>query len=151
MKKSILSPKHLLAEIKRLPVEASIADRFERDLLRHETAAISSGSTAWYRHQKEHWLGWLSQYHLPGYYGRKASTKRTAKFAFNGIKNSAMILWLVDASGVARSVVKSARLAAEKASGNMNSQCAAIRAIAPWETVEEALSTRRPSRKKAGG
>jgi hypothetical protein len=25
----------------------------------------------WYRTQKEHWLGWLSQYHGPGAYGAK--------------------------------------------------------------------------------
>jgi hypothetical protein len=26
---------------------------------------------AWYRTQKEHWLGWLREYNGPGYYSRQ--------------------------------------------------------------------------------
>src|SRR5262245_11407403 len=33
----------------------------------------------WYKTQKEHWLGWLSEYHGPGAYGRRADTRRDAK------------------------------------------------------------------------
>ena len=40
----------------------------------------------WYRSQKEHWLGWLSQYHGPGAYGRRGGDL-DAKYAYNHIVN----------------------------------------------------------------
>ena len=35
----------------------------------------------WYKTQKEHWLGWLREYHGPGCYGRQDSTPRNARLA----------------------------------------------------------------------
>jgi hypothetical protein len=50
-------------------------------------AAISVGvgfDGAWYRSQKEHWLGWLAEYDGPGAYGRSAKTPRDAQYAYKG-------------------------------------------------------------------
>lgn len=35
----------------------------------------------WYTTQKQHWLGWLSEYDGPGAYGRRSGQNRDAKFA----------------------------------------------------------------------
>ena len=54
----------------------------------------------WYATQKEHWLGWLSEYHSPGAYGRKSHSRRDARYAYNHIVEAKMLLWLVQAAGV---------------------------------------------------
>ena len=53
----------------------------------------------WYRTQKEHWLGWLGEYHGPGAYGRAPSEERDARFVYNHIVCPEMLLWLIEASG----------------------------------------------------
>jgi hypothetical protein len=132
----IVTHTELLRAIKRLAVKATIADKFEKDLIKLDMSDIDR---RWYRHQKEHWIGWLSEYATEGYYGRKNETKRSAGLVYGRIKNPAMLLWLVDASGVSRTVVRKARLAALKASDSYNTQCGAIRRVVPWELVEDAL------------
>jgi hypothetical protein len=149
MKKSLKSKKtifaivthtELLKAIKRLAVKATIADKFEKDLI---TLEMSDIDRRWYRHQKEHWIGWLRDYASEGYYGRKKETKRSARLIYGRIGNPAMLLWLVDASGVSRTLVRKARLAALKASDSYNTQCGAIRRVVPWALVEEALLGRK--------
>jgi hypothetical protein len=39
----------------------------------------------WYKTQKQHWLGWLKEYHGPGAYGRKTSQERDAIYDYNNI------------------------------------------------------------------
>jgi hypothetical protein len=134
----------LIKYISRLPIKAPVADRFEKDLVRLD---LSDRDRRWYRHQKEHWLGWLGDYGGPGYYGRQASTKRHASMIYNRIKNPAMLLWLVDASGVSPAVVRKARLAGLKAKPNFSSESGAIRAVAHWELVEEALTKKSKSKR----
>ena len=92
----------------------------------------------WYLNQKEHWLGWLDEYHGPGYYGRQASTPRNARFAYNHIVEVAMLLWLAKASGVSASRLAKAR-AAERAAPSLQAKSGAVRKIIPWEMIEEAL------------
>ena len=62
----------------------------------------------WYRTQHQHWIGWLSEYRGPGAYGRQTGIKRDAKFAYNHIVNPQMLLWLISASGVNRTLVSAA-------------------------------------------
>ena len=54
----------------------------------------------WYKTQKEHWLGWLSEYHGPDAYGRRSDNKRDAEFAYNHIVEPKMLLWLIETAGV---------------------------------------------------
>src|SRR5216683_7276557 len=65
----------------------------------------------WYRSQKEHWLGWLSEYDGPGAYGRKTSVVRSAEFAYNHVVCPPMILWLGETSGVKPSLIIQAKKA----------------------------------------
>ncbi len=99
----------------------------------------------WYRTQKEHWLGWLSQYHTPGAYGRQVDRTRDARYAYNHIVNPYMLLWLIDAAGIPRDLVESARSAME-GHATLQGQSAAIRRCVPWSEVEAALWGKRRSR-----
>ena len=92
----------------------------------------------WYLTQKQHWLGWLHEYHGPGHYGRHSSTPRNARFAYNHIVEVAMLLWLAKASGVSASRLAKAR-AAERAAPSLQAKSGAVRKIIPWEVIEEAL------------
>ena len=92
-------------------------------------------SSVWYRTQKEHWIGWLSEYDGPGAYGRQTHVnKRDARFAYNHINNPKMLLYLADAAGVDRKLVNSANRAYAKGSNS-----GAVRKIIPWETVATVL------------
>jgi hypothetical protein len=95
-------------------------------------------ANAWYESQKEHWIGWLGDYDGPGYYGRK-NPKRSAEFVYNHINCSPMVLWLGEASGVAKKDVAKAKRAALRAKNNMGSQCSAIRKVIPWASIEAQL------------
>ena len=91
-----------------------------------------------YKTQKEHWLGWLREYHGPGYYGRQDSTPRNAKLAYNRIVEVKMLLYLAKASGVSsRRLAKVC--AAERAAPSLQAKSGAVRKVIPWEVIEEAL------------
>lgn len=93
----------------------------------------------WYTTQKEHWLGWLSEYGGPGAYGRTGPvTKRNARFAYNHIVEVKMLLWLIKAAGVPAARVRKAQLAAARAS-SLSGKSAAVRRYVPWEHVQMAL------------
>lgn len=93
----------------------------------------------WYRTQKEHWLGWLSEYHGPGAYGRaRRTTPRDAQFAYNHIVEVEMLLWLIDAAGVPRPDTAAAHRAAAEAS-SLPAASAAVRRCVPWKKLHEAL------------
>lgn len=118
----------------------------------HAIAALPSDpplvdSPVWYRTQKEHWLGWLGTYHETGAYGRRPDSRRDARFAYNHIGNPEMLLWLIEAAGLAGDVVRAAK-AADRRAGSMPEAAAAIRRLAPWEVVQSALTF--PARSAAG-
>lgn len=98
----------------------------------------------WYRTQKEHWLGWLSEYHGPGAYGRSTKVRRDAAFAYNHVVNWKMLLWLIDAAGVERARLFSARRAAGSVK-SMAAKSGAVRKVTPWVVVEAALRVGPPS------
>jgi hypothetical protein len=101
----------------------------------------------WYKTQKQHWLGWLREYHGPGAYGRvPGQPRRDARFVYNHIVNPQMLLWLISSAGVGRASVSSARRAARNA-GALNQQAAAIRRHVPWEILMAALIRRERSRR----
>lgn len=57
---------------------------------------------AWYRSQKEHWLGWLSEYDGPGAYGRTDATQRNGAYIYNHIQCAPMLFWLSEALGASQ-------------------------------------------------
>jgi hypothetical protein len=92
----------------------------------------------WYTTQKEHWLGWLREYHGPGAYGRRSETRRDAEYVYNHIVAVEMLLWLIDAAGVEPSLVSAARRSAAKAKA-LASKSAAVRRHVPWAEVGKVL------------
>lgn len=92
----------------------------------------------WYRTQKQHWLGWLGQYHTPGYYGRKTNVKRDARFAYNHIVCPDLLLYLVRAIPLAPEIIAAAEEASKKGK-TMMAQSGAIRKVAPWSEIYQAL------------
>ena len=92
----------------------------------------------WYTTQKEHWLGWLREYHGPGAYNRIRETKRDARYAYNHIAEVEMLLWLIAAAGAPPSVVRAASLAASR-EVSLAARSAAVRKIVPWEVLEHML------------
>jgi hypothetical protein len=53
---TIYTPRQLLAKVRKLPVSTRFADTIQ--------------PPASYASHKDHWIGWLSEYDGPGYYGR---------------------------------------------------------------------------------
>lgn len=91
----------------------------------------------WYKTQKEHWLGWLSQYDGPGAYGR-SGVNHDARFAYNHIVNPFMLLWLISAAGVEPSLVASARSASEVGKTLMQ-KAGSVRKLVPWDLLADQL------------
>ena len=112
-----------------------ITTAFEQALTKQ---GIWSSEKVWYKSQKEHWLGWLSEYDGPGFYGRKTAS-RSAEYAYNHIVCPPMVLWLGEASGVDKPLVAAAKRAALKAPASLPSKSAAIRKVVPWMIIEVAL------------
>lgn len=137
--KPIMSPANLAEKIKRLPAPAPITTAFERALAKR---GILDLDRAWYRSQKEHWLGWLAEYSGAGAYGRKGRG-RDAAFAYNHIVCAPMLLWLAEAGGVSKSSVLAAQRAALQGSQSLQSMSAAIRRVIPFAAVAAMLTARR--------
>jgi len=131
-----MTPLQLRQKIKRFEAAPPITLSFERALTKQGTR---SADGVWYTSQKEHWLGWLSEYDGPGAYGRKTSVVRSAEFAFKHVVCPPMVLWLGEASGVNTSLMMQAKKAALGASRKLQGKCAAIRNIVPWSMIEESL------------
>jgi hypothetical protein len=65
-----MTPHKLASKIRKLRARVPITSEFERLLTRR---GIWNSSRVWYTSQKQHWLGWLSEYREPGYYGQGAN------------------------------------------------------------------------------
>jgi hypothetical protein len=127
-----MTPKQLAARIRKLRKRFPIADSFESAL---RERGSWGRKPVWYVSQKQHWLGWLSEYDGPGYYGRK-KRGQSAEFAYNHIMCPPMLLWLAEASKIAKEKVHEAKDAALSARPTLASQCSAIRKSIPWTEIE---------------
>lgn len=113
--------------------EISIA-KFRQAIQRLPSDDPQDNPRTWYKTQKVHWLGWLSEYNGPGAYGRKTGQRRDAKFAYNHIVCPEMLLYLVKAIPLRIELVE----AAEKAyQGNLSlmQKSGAIRKVVPWSEI----------------
>jgi hypothetical protein len=86
---------------------------------------------------KQHWIGWLSEYDGPGYYGRKNSD-RSASFVYNHINSPPMLLWLAEGADVPKNLVEAA-CRVQDSMKNKAGACALIRRVLPWDIVETSL------------
>lgn len=101
---------------------------------------------AWYRSQKEHWLGWLSEYNGPGAYGRSEQSPRTAEYAYNHIQCAPMLFWLAEALDAKEHSLSAGFDAVLETPGNGARQCAALRRCIPWPEIERSLINRQYNR-----
>lgn len=100
-------------------------------------------SGAWYGSQKEHWIGWLSEYDTSGAYGRETKVLRDASYVYNCIQCAPMLFWLSEALGAPKVHLDSAFDAVVHAPRKGASQCAAFRKIFPWSEVEALLKAQK--------
>lgn len=127
----------LLAHIRPLPYSCTRCTELEK--------AIGVGvgfSGAWYRSQKEHWIGWLSEYDGLGAYRRETKVLRGASYAYNRIQCAPMLFWLSEALSAPEAQLDSAFDAVVKSPRQGGSQCAALRKISPWKVAEDLLKDR---------
>jgi len=107
--------------------------------------AISVGASydgAWYRSQKENWLGWLAEYNGPGAYGRTDHAQRNAAYIYNHIQCAPMLFWLAEALELPEDILDAAFKAITSIEAKGAQQCAALRNHIPWGILEQRLTTR---------
>jgi hypothetical protein len=131
-----MTPKELASKIKKLKAKPLGATQYERELV---ARGIWSANGVWYTSQKEHWLGWLSEYDGPGAYDRKTWRGRSAKYIYNHIQSPSMLIWLAEAIGISKAKLKLARCSALSGPHNKASHCAKVRKIIPWQEIEGRL------------
>jgi hypothetical protein len=131
-----MSPKDLARRIARFAPRPPMTTALENAL---NGQGDWDRADAWYKSQKEHWLGWLSEYGGPGFYSRKNSN-RTAEFVYNHVVCPPMVLWLGEAAGISRTKVQRAKCAALSAGHRFSAQSAAIRKVIPWTEIEAVLT-----------
>ncbi|MBW0159587.1 hypothetical protein [Sedimentimonas flavescens] len=97
----------------------------------------------WYGSQREHWLGWLGDYHSPGAYNRSRTSPTEARSVYNRINCAPMLFWLCEAAGVEQPALEKAFDAVAKlADGRVAAQCGALRREIPWGDTERLLLER---------
>ena len=112
--------------------------QFIQTIERLEEDEIRDDPSVWYLSQKEHWLGWLSEYDTSGAYGRIANQNRDAKFAYNHIVNPQMLMYLIKAIPIRQELIDEAENVAENKTTLM-AKSGAIRKVVPWSEIYQAL------------
>ena len=130
-----MTPFDLAQRIRRLRRHQPLSAKFDREI----TSEKAGRQRAWYSSQKEHCLGWPSDYDGPGGYNRKTWRGRDAEFIYNHIVNPKMLIWLAEAVGAPNAKVRRACVAALFAGATMQSMSAAIRRIFPFAEMEKLI------------
>lgn len=125
-----MTPAQLRETINSLPASLPITNDYE---------AGTRGRKSWYRSQKEHLQRWLAEYNGPGAYNRKTHTG-TARDFYQRFRCVAGLIWLAEALGEDREVLRSAVADVRASGSNPSSQCAAFRRWVPWIRIEELLA-----------
>jgi len=133
-----MDAKEMRAVIEMLPNHGEYSQKLEA----HPLLAINRNPT--YKNQKDHWLRWLGDYDGPGFYERKTHAGRDAKYVYNHIMCSPMLLYLPEALGVSTVLIKKAYDEVIKTNDpKMAKQCGIIRKTIPFELVEKELAKNR--------
>ena len=120
-------------------VEKSISiSEFIRAIKRLPEDEPRDDPRTWYKTQKQHWLGWLKDYHGPGAYGRITGKKRDAKFAYNHIVCPGMLLYLIKAIPLRPQLIEAAETAAQNGRTLME-KSGGIRKVVPWSEIYKAI------------
>lgn len=136
----IATPRQLRGLIARLSPVSPMTDRFSAQWRAlNRTEGQQEQKHVWYRTQHQHWLGWLRAYEGPGGYGR-ADWNRSARFVYSHVDNPQMPIYLAEASGLPKALVRRAAAAALERPSAMVSMSAAIRRVITWEAVKVALT-----------
>lgn len=136
-----MNAKSLRKIIRNLPEHGFYSRKLGKHLKEGKSDRFSP--TAKNQSQKEHWLRWLKDYDGPGYYIREVHSGITAKSIYNRVQNSAMVLYLPEAVGVSKKLIKEAFETALKTDlTSMGKQCGVIRKIIPWDVVQEAIEAK---------
>jgi len=97
-------------------------------------------------YEKEGWLRWLSQYDETGYYKRLPGMGYSAKFMYNHNASPLGMIWLIEALGVDKKIIHSAKSdlaqAERKGIRNVHVLSAMVRKRVPWDIVDTALAKR---------
>jgi hypothetical protein len=141
-RRSSTTPKELSSEISRLPKRAPITAELQVALGGIETRGFNDAE---HFNPKNNWIVWLESYKGP--YPRRKDWNHTAGFVYNHLLVPSMVLWLGEASGVSKKLVRRALNAANTVQPNRATQSAAIRKIIPWKVIEEQLGA--PNRKSS--
>lgn len=83
-------------------------------------------------------MGWLYYYETPGAYNRAVVSGRDAAFVYNHAVNPGLLVYLAQASGVARPLVAAAKKI-ERRRDTMMARSGEIRRLIPWRIVHAAL------------
>lgn len=86
---------------------------------------------------KQQWIGWLSEYSGPGFYGRKTSSHR-ARDAYVHLHSTPMLGWFALHLAVRAPVVRKA-INAAKQRATPSAQGAAFRRVVTWADIETLL------------
>ena len=127
-----ITPADLARKIRKLEAWLPLTDEF------NPVSDRCQLSRPWYKTQKQHWIGWLSEYSGPGAHGA-TNRKYLGEYAYNRIVCPYMLLWLAEASGVPKAKVVAAKRSAEFAGSYFAAQSAAIRKIIPWQMIHSLL------------
>lgn len=131
-----MTPKVLRSHIKPLPEYLPLTKALE------DATGVGAGyDSAWYRSQKEHWLGWLGEYDGPGAYGRSDAAQRNGEYIYNHIQCAPMLFWLAEACDIARPKLELAFEAVAQVERKGARQCAALRRTIPWSEIERGLNS----------
>jgi hypothetical protein len=92
-----------------------------------------------YKTHKDHWLGWLSEYDGPGYYGRE-SWDVNAKTVYQRLNCGPMIVWLNEAAGERLALIRTTIREMElRGSHRAQTEAKIARAHHPWERAASLL------------
>ena len=129
-----MTPRALKARIRPLP------EAVPRHRDQEQAIGVGVGfANAWYRSQKQHWMGWLGEYDGLGAYGRQTGQPRDARYAYNHIQCAPMLFWLAEALNADAAQLDKAYAAVLDAKPRGAAQCGALRRVLPWADIAALL------------
>jgi|GEM_PF-1697942 len=123
--------------LRRLPEHLPVSDAYEAEHL---------PGKRWWSSQREHMVGWFSELAGPGAFNRK-SRGLDAKHGYNHLQCAPGLLWIAEALGEDPAKLTTAAAAAAPCR-SVASQCAAIRNVIPWASVEAMARNRMKPRRR---